>query len=389
MATVILMLAFAMPLASMPVLFKEISDDLGLNLVELGIIWGMSPLAGMLVGLVGGSLGDRFGVRRTLGVACFLAGLTGALRGISGDFTSLTATMFLFGLISGIIPVNGHKVAALLFPQHHLGIANGILSAGIGIGFTVGAMISATVLSPLLGGWRNVLLLYGAISIVISVPWLLIARDIGQTGSPSGDSDTVSVYQAISRVFRIRSIWLLGFILLGYMGCVHGMSGYLPLYLRENGWTAARADGTLAVLNAASTLATIPIALLSDRLGLRKVILLPAMIMTIIGVGLLTVFTGTMVWFLVITVGIVIDGFMAVFITMVQETKGVGTIYAGTAVGLVFTLSQLGGFISPPLGNSLANINSGLPFTFWAVLPTIALLGLYFVKETGRRQKWI
>ena len=34
-------LVLAMPWMCMPVLFKEISDDLGLNLVQVGTVWGM------------------------------------------------------------------------------------------------------------------------------------------------------------------------------------------------------------------------------------------------------------------------------------------------------------------------------------------------------------
>lgn len=58
--------AVAMPMMSLPVLFKEISVELDLNLVQIGTVWGMIPLAGIFVVLIGGLLGDRFGVKRTL-----------------------------------------------------------------------------------------------------------------------------------------------------------------------------------------------------------------------------------------------------------------------------------------------------------------------------------
>lgn len=44
----------------MPVLFKEISDDLGLSVAQIGTIWGLDPLAGVFIGLPGGLLADRF-----------------------------------------------------------------------------------------------------------------------------------------------------------------------------------------------------------------------------------------------------------------------------------------------------------------------------------------
>lgn len=379
--------AVAMPMMSLPVLFKEISVELDLNLVQIGTVWGMIPLAGIFVVLIGGLLGDRFGVKRTLSTLCFLAGLAGALRGLSGSFISLATTMFLFGILNASIPINVHKVASIWFPGRHLGLANGILSLGMGLGLTAGAMISATILSPLLGGWRNVLLLYGAISIGISILWLLTRSELGQVESPSGYAGTVLFRQALSRVVRIRGVWFLGLIMLGQMACTTGMIGYLPLYLRGIGWTAASADGALAASNSASMMLVIPMALLSDKLGSRKTILLAAMLITASGVGLLSVVGGAMVWVSVIIASIARDGFMAVTITMITETEGVGAAYAGTALGLAMTLSRVGGIISPPVGNSLAGINPGLPFIFWAALAAVALFGFHFLKDTGRRQR--
>ena len=377
----------AMPMMSMPVLFNEISKDLDLSLVQIGMVWSMIPLAGMFVVLIGGLLGDRFGVKRTLSTICFLAGLAGALRGLSDNFTSLAVTMFLFGLLNASTPINVHKVAGIWFPGRQLGLANGILSLGMGLGFTAGAMISATILSPLLGGWRNVLFLYGAVSIGISLLWLLTRSEPGRLESPTDYVSTVPFRRALSRVVRIRGVWLLGLILLCRMACSTGMIGYLPLYLRELGWTAASADGALAASNSASMMVAIPMVLLSDRLGSRKVVLFGAMLVTAISVALLSVVGGAMLWVLVIMANITRDGFMAVIITMITEKEGVGAMYVGTALGLAMTFSRVGGIVSPPLGNSLAGINPGLPFIFWAGWAAAGLFGFYFVKETVRKQR--
>ena len=46
----------ATPHMSLPVLFDEISAEIGLNLVQVGWIWGMSAVMGILVGLIGGPM---------------------------------------------------------------------------------------------------------------------------------------------------------------------------------------------------------------------------------------------------------------------------------------------------------------------------------------------
>jgi MFS family permease len=196
--------------------------------------------------------------------------------------------------------------------------------------------------------------------------------------------------QSISRVFPVRSLWFIGLTLLGFSGCVLGVIGYVPTYLRNMGWTVASADGTLAAFNAISTLGVIPLAILSDRIGLRKALLFPILVVTTTCAALLPLTGDAMVWVLMVLMGVSRDGFMAICLTMSTETKGVGVVYAGTAIGLAQTVLNVGSLVSPPLGNSLANPAnpaSPYPFFLWAGFGLLALLSLFFVKETGWKHK--
>ena len=165
----------AMPLICMPVLFNEISEDLGLSLVQVGWIWGFFPLSGLFTVFLAGILADRFGAKRILIFACSMVGLAGASRGLAKDFASLLFTTFLFGFVIVFISSSIFKMAATWFPSRQLGLANGVLATGMGLGFTIGSMFSANLLSPMLGSWRYVLFLYGAISIFIALPRLIVA----------------------------------------------------------------------------------------------------------------------------------------------------------------------------------------------------------------------
>jgi cyanate permease len=288
------------------------------------------------------------------------------------------------GLAIWVIPASVFKTNAAWFSGRPLVIANGVASAGMGLGFTVGSMISATVLSPLLGGWQNVLFLYGGISFVIGLLWLFTVRKFaGAKGSASG----VPLRQSVARVFPVKSLWFIGLTLLGFSGCVLGVIGYVPTYLRDMGWTVASADGTVAAFSAISTLGAIPLAMLSDRIGLRKALLFPVLVVTTTCAALLSVADGAMVWVLMILMGVSRDGFMAICLTMSTETKGIGVVYAATAMGMAQTVMNVGSLSSPPLGNSLAVISPGCPFLLWAAFGLLALVAFVFVKETGWRRR--
>jgi len=365
----------------MPVLFEEISLDLGLSMVAIGAVWGMDPLAGVFIGLPGGLLADRFGVKRTLMVVCFMSGVFGAMRGLSVSFVSMAATMFLFGLMAATMPSVVPKTTAVWFGGRRLGLANVLLNVAWSVGTMVATMFSATVFSPLLGGWRNVLFLYGAPCIILSLLWFITGREPEGAELLETTASKVPFQQALSRVIHIKHVWIIGVVMLTTFGSSMGLFGYLPLYLREIGWTPASADSAITILTGVSCIGITPIVLLSDRLGSRKGMLVISIIIMTITLGLLPLVNGPRVWVLLAINGFMRGGALALFIVMIFEMEGVVSAYSGTALGLANSLGMLGAFFSPPLGNSLTVFNPGLPLIFWALLSSLGLPFFFFVKE--------
>jgi MFS family permease len=375
-----------MPEMCMPVLFKEISEELRLNLVEIGTVWGIVPLGSVVFLFVGGVLCDRFGVKRAMGVACLLAGVAGAMRGLSSGFVSLVAFSFLFGIVASIIPVGVMKACRIWFTSRQLGFATGVIVTGGGIGAAIGSMVSATILSPLLGGWRNVMFLYGAISVTLGVIWLLTIKE-ARDARTTEYKNAVPARQAILHVLPIKAVWLIGFNLCAYVGSMKAIMGYLPLYLREIGWSAVSADGALTVFTLMTIIGAIPLTLLSDKLGRRKAVLFPAILIAIICSVLLPIVSGVFLWGVFVMLGVFHQVYIALTNTMVLEIEEIGVDHAGMALGLALTLQRIGAFIAPPIGNSLAAINLGMPFAFWSILFVFGALILIFVKETGWKAK--
>jgi len=375
------MVVSAMARTCMPVLFPEILDSLGLDVAQIGLVWGFLPLGGIIVALPGGLLGDRFGIKRVLIIAAILCGITGALRGVSGSFAVLSATTFIFGAVVAVIPINVHKLANTWVPKGRVGLANGILSVGMASGFVIGTLISARWLSPALGGWNGVFYLYGAMSVVIGMWWLF-------TRAAPRATSVVSFRESFSKVIRMKKIWLLGLVLLGQAGCVEALHGYLPTYLEKyRGWAAGTGGDPVFAFHLISTIFTVPMAFLSDKIGSRKKVLLPALALTSIGTGLLAIPNDTAIWALMLIAGITRDGFMAVFITFTVETEGVGLKYAATALGAIFTLERLGLFILPSIGGFIAKyVSLELPFVLWGALAAMGFVVLLFLKESKKMQ---
>jgi MFS family permease len=376
----------AAPFSCMPVLFKEISDDLGLNLVQIGTIWGFGNLAGLFVSLLAGLLSDRFGVKLILIVFCILTGVTGALRGLADSYAALAFFMFLNGAVRLVIPITVTKTIGMWFKGKHLALGMGFGATGMGLGLMLGPMLSATVFSPWLGGWQNVMFFYGAISAGIGILWIFLGREPERETPSSTSSKTASFRQNLSRLIHVKGIWLLGFNLFCRVGALMGMTGYLPLYLRDElGWENAAADGTLTLFYGVSTLFVVPLAFLSDRIGARKPILYVGIFVSTISLGILPLVDGEVIWILMALSGIFMDSYMSISTTVLLETPQIGMAASGTALGFVSTIAHIGNVSSPPLGNSLAAFTAGAPFYFWAFLALMGLIPLLFIKETSWR----
>ncbi|HRW07968.1 MAG TPA: MFS transporter [Caldilineaceae bacterium] len=373
-------LVMGMPNMSLPVLFPEIAADLQLTIVQVGVVWGVGSLTGIVMGLLGGLIGDRIGAQRTLLIFCAFIGVAGAARGLASGFSTLVFTVFLLGVATPVVPTNIHKICGIWFPGRQLGMANGVVSTGMALGFMLGSLLSATVLSPWLGGWRNVLFFYGVVALLFSLFWAFTKSAPDETDGPR-QQHRPPVRQGLVHVMQLRNVWLLGLTLFGVSGAIQGTLGYLPSYLRAVGWEPATADSALASFHGMSMLLAIPLAMLSDRLGKRRQLLIVGIVLITIGFAMLIVVTGPLVWLAVILAGMTRDGFMAIFMTKVLETEGVGTTYAGTATGLTLGCAMLGSVLAPPLGNSLESIALNVPFALWSGMLLLGLVALFFVQE--------
>jgi len=379
-------IAVAVQGMSLSVLLPEISNTLDLNLVQAGLVWGIASLPSMVSFIIAGKIIDRFGPKIVITTACILVGVFGALRGAAVNFGFLLAFMLLFGFFSAFIPLSNVKNIGLWFDDHELGLANGVLSLGMAIGFFVGSMVSASYVSPWIGGWRYTFLFYGIIAFLFAIPWLFTKspeKDVSQAGSIKQ-----TLWQDVKHLSKIRNLWLLGMVLMAFSGAVQGFLGYIPLYFRSLGLADIRADSMAASFHLASMLFVIPLALLSDKIRSRKTLVMGAVVLTSLGIGSVLVLRGDALWGAVIAAGLTRDGVMAILITMILETKGIGKAYAGIATGFTMFFAGIGSLISPPIGNKLASITPSTPFLFWAALCAAGLICLGLIDDsTMLRQK--
>jgi MFS family permease len=368
----------------MPVLFNEIARDLNLSMVAVGTVWGADPLAGVFIGLPSGLLADRFGVKKTLIVLCVTAGIFGALRGLTVNFLTMALVMFLFGLTAASTPSVVPKMTAEWFSGKQLGLANALINVAWATGSMTATMLSATVIAPAIGGWRNVMFLYGVPTVLLGLLWLVAGKEPQTRDRPDMPLIRhVPFKESLGHVLRNKAVWLIGGIEMTNWGANMGFLGYLPLYLeRTLGWSTAAASGTVTIIAGIGLLGAIPMVMIAQRTSM-KVVLTLSLISLGLSIALVPLFDGAAIYLLIIFGGLMRSGATALFSVMIFETDGIGSTYGGTAIGLANAIAMLGAFAAPPLGNSLTSISPGAPLFFWGCLAAAGLPFLYMVK--GRK----
>jgi cyanate permease len=297
----------------------------------------------------------------------------------------MAGSMFLFGMMVAMLPVVVPKAAAMWFPPRQLGFVNALINIGVSIGSMFATMLSATVLSPWLGGWRQVIFILSVPAVIVGILWFFTGREHSDQARPRVDLSQVSFKKSFTTVLKIKNVWFIGIIALALWGSIMGVMGYLPMYLRNSGMSDTMADTAVTMINLASMLGSIPMVLLANKFKAYKQMFIAAMIINAAGTMLIPLVNHTWIWPVLFITSFLRSSTPALANVMLLETEGVGVTYVGTAMGLMSSLGMIGSFIDPPLGNAMAKYGTQWPFFVWAI-PCIVVLPLFWFIKRPRNQ---
>jgi sugar phosphate permease len=152
-----------------------IMDDLGLTVVQMGVVFSAFTLAYSLFEIPSGWLGDVMGPRRVLTrIVLWWSAFTMA-TGLAQGPRSLIVIRFLFGAgEAGAFP-NAVRSFATWFPVRERGMANGVLFFGSRLGGALTAPLALFLVRQY--GWRVSFAAFGALGLVWAFIWFRSYRD--------------------------------------------------------------------------------------------------------------------------------------------------------------------------------------------------------------------
>lgn len=365
------------------VIVTPILDDLGLGLRDWGTLWSGLSLGALLGALPAGALGDRFGVRRVVAFGALAMAASLALRALGGGFATVLAAMVLYGVTLSVVSANLPKALGTWFPPAQLGLANGAALGGNGGGQGLAAFAAPLALAHV-GGWRGLTFGLAVAVTALALVWGVTVRDRAQTHAPT---PATGILAGLGAVLRIREVWLVAasyfFFLAGYLGVV----AYLPTYLvTVRGLAPAAAGGMLTIVLASYVAGSLILPGLSDRIGLRRMVYAPGILLAGVMVYGSSAFVGPPLVLVMVIWGLA-AGAIALVFAIPLELPNVGPALAGSAIGATLMAGFLGGFLSPQLGLAIAERSPVGAFVFWAGCYGLSALFFWLLPETGRARR--
>lgn len=353
-----------------------ISEQLGLDPAQKGLMVAVPTLAGAVLRVVNGLLGDRIGQKAT-GTLNQLIVMAGLLVGWWFGIDSFAGTIAL-GVILGFAGASfavALPLASRWYPPEHQGKAMGL--AGMGNSGTVLAALFAPVLAKAFG-WNAVLGLAVIPLAIVFAVYLVIARD-------SPDQPAPKPLSAYAEVLKVEDAWWFMLFYGVTFGGFVGLSNSLSIWFVDSfALTPVTAGYYTAACVFTGSLVRPLGGALADRFGgtltLTLVYIVAAMVLAAISTGPATLPLALTLFVVVMgTLGI---GNGAVFQLVPQRFRG----EIGLMTGLVGFAGGVGGFY---LASSLGFAqkwtgSSSAGFLIFAGLALVALAGLTFVKGRWR-----
>ncbi|SEG91962.1 Predicted arabinose efflux permease, MFS family [Thermomonospora echinospora] len=323
--------------------FGPVSEEFHMEIAEVALLISAFVAGYGIFHIPAGFLATRLGLRATLVTGLVLEGAAAALSGAAGGYGPLLALRIVCGIGASIYAGIGIAAVSVWFTGRRHAFALGVVSATFSLGAALGLYVWADVVEAL--GWREALVLSGTLCVLAGVAVGVVFRVPPGGESLAGVSLT---RQAIRETLGNRLLWVYGVAFLGGYGAYFAASQLLETYGEEGrGFGAGTAGLAALVIGLAGIPGSVVAGWLSDRFGRRRPVIVAMTVLQAAGLLLVPVAGEAWFWVPAFVIGFAFNGSFAVWQTVPGEDRSVSPENIGTAVGLMLTITAVGGFVLP------------------------------------------
>lgn len=253
-----------------------------MSIEMIGVIFSVSVFASLAGAVVLAPLSDRFGRRPMMIASSLLLCVCSAAMPLVTTPMGLIGLRLLIGLAYGAaVPVTFALVAEFA-PPHRRALLIIMTSSGVGLGYILAGLVSATVIP--IWGWKMLMYGLGASSLVVVVALIILlpespafvtrraqhrARPATQLAAEPERRETIFALLKQPYSFMTLFIWITVVSIYG----VEFMLGYwLPTLLMNQGYSISSAGYVTAIGRIGGIVGSLLIGWMMDRWGIARVL---------------------------------------------------------------------------------------------------------------------
>ncbi|SDV99815.1 Sugar phosphate permease [Marininema mesophilum] len=280
-----------------PGAFSEaVRGEFHISAAALGTLASMHFYTYTAMQIPSGILIDRWGSRLNVSIGAVIAGLGSIVFGLAPSFAVASLGPFIVGLGVSTIFVGIMKSNSLWFQENQYGWISGITML---LG-NLGSVLAAQPLAVLLQwfSWRSIFIGAGILSIALSILTNLFVRDSPQDAGFKPGNQYIQTQRVVSTkpwlldlktILHNKNIWFTLGAGIGTNSTFYAFAGLWGIPLLQDGFHLSNNDASLytTLALAAYGLASLGIGWFSDRIGLRKPMIILGNLLSLVGwVGL-------------------------------------------------------------------------------------------------------
>jgi len=363
------------------------AKDLGLDKVEMGLIFSAFAWTYAFALVPAGFIADRFGSRFTYGASLISWSAVTVCQGMVGGFASLFGLRLAIGAMEApAFPANSRAVT-VWFPARERGMASSIYVCGQYLGtalFTGLLLWLATTYD-----WRHVFYSTGIIGIVFGVAWLYLYRDpmnckkvskeelayIEDGGGLVKSSQERNKFKwaQIAELLKYRQVWAICLGKFASTSALYFFLTWFPTYLIEERHLTMVKVGIFAVLPfIGATVGVLLAGFIADWMIRRGYSLsfsrkLPLVVGSALGMSIMLVnFTDSNeVCIALLTIAFFAQGIASSSWAAVSEIAPKELI--GLTGGITSLAANIGGIVTPIVIGQILHVTGNFAWAFWFI----------------------